>query len=64
MCLAAAVSELHMLEHLKHGVEHGQHDHFALHQRATIQGHPLRISGFCHVEAKTESENIWLRRLP
>ena len=48
----AAPSELCMLEHLKHVVEHGQHDHVALHQSATIQGHPLRISGFCLVEAR------------
>ena len=40
-CPAAAVSELHALEHLKHGVEHGQHDYVALHQPASVQGHSL-----------------------
>ena len=44
MCLAA------VLEHLKHGVEHSQHDHVALHQPATVQGHPLRICDLCLVE--------------
>ena len=34
----AAPSELHALEHLKHGVEQGQHDHVALHQPVSIQG--------------------------
>ena len=49
-CPAAAVSELRMLEHLKHVVEHGQHDHVALHQPAAVQGHPLRIRDLCHVK--------------
>ena len=43
-CPAAAPSELCVLEHLKHGVEHGQHDHVALHQPASVQGCSLRIS--------------------
>ena len=41
-----AVSELRALEHLKHGVEHGQHDHLALHQLASVQGRSLRISDY------------------
>ena len=49
-CPAAAPSELLVFEHLKHGVEHGQHDHVALNQRAIVQGLPLRISGFCLVQ--------------
>ena len=45
-CPAAAISELCVLEHLKHGVEHGQHDHLALHQLASVQGCSLRISDY------------------
>ena len=37
---------LRALEHLKHGVEHGQHDHLALHQLASVQGRSLRISDY------------------
>ena len=32
-----------MLEHVEHGVKHGQHDHVTLHQPATIRGCPLKI---------------------
>ena len=41
---ATAPSELHVLEHLKHGVNHGRHDHVALHQPAIV------ISDFCLVQ--------------
>ena len=43
---AAAPSELRVLEHLKHVVEHGQHDHVALHQPASVQGRSLRFSDY------------------
>ena len=45
--LAASLSELLVLEHLKNG----QHDHVALHQSTAIRGHPLRISDFCLVKS-------------
>ena len=40
------LSELRALEHLKHGVKHGQHDHLALHQLASVQDRSLRISDY------------------
>ena len=39
-----ASSELRRLEHLKHGVEHGQHDHVALHQPSEVIPSELVIS--------------------
>ena len=42
---------LHALEHLKHGVKHGQHDHLALHQLASIQGCSLRITDYLSCQA-------------
>ena len=48
---AAVPSELQALEHLKHGVEHGQHDHLALHQLASVQGRSLRISDYLSCQA-------------
>ena len=44
-------SESRALEHLKHGVEHGQHDHVALHQPASVQGRSLRISDYLSCRA-------------
>ena len=35
--LAATTSELHMLEHLKYGVEHGQREHVALLQPTSVK---------------------------
>ena len=50
-CPAAVVPELRVLEHLKHGVEHGHHDHLALHQLASVQGRSLRISDYLSCRA-------------
>ena len=46
---AAAPSELRVLEHLKHGVEHGQHDHIALHQPASVHYHGQRLQQQGHL---------------
>ena len=46
--LKKAPSELHVLEHLKHGVKHGQHDHVALHQPASVQGCSPRIRDYLY----------------
>ena len=57
VAIKARLLELRVLEHLKHGGEHGQHDQVALHQLATVQGGPLRISDFCLVELINEKWN-------
>ena len=48
----AAPSELRVLEH---GVEHGQHGHVALHQPASVKGHPLRI---CNLYCRTHLKKV------
>ena len=59
-CPTAAPSELHALEHLKHVVEHGQHDHVALHQPASVQGCSLRISDYLSCQALWEKVKVFV----
>ena len=50
--MVAAPSELDLLEDLKCGVNHGQHDRVALHQPASVQGRSLRFSDFLSCRAQ------------